>query len=241
MGIFRPITGLYDLQLQNNQLKDWKLGYFRESSRVRKLNLNNNMIEKLPDYGFVGLEGLVTLEIRNNSLTEFSPAFNRKYNFKSSKYHWPRWWTSAVLRALMNHLGTLITISELRRCTRLYLNDNKIESLEAVYDKNTILCEIDLSNNSIDRVHPEFTTNLKVRVDFAGKRAGPSAEPWFDLLIQALTNLDLSNNRFTSLPKLKITRLKELKLKNSHFDCGCHLKVRDQWMMFCPPTESWSV
>ena len=77
----------------------------------------------------------------------------------------------------MNHLGTLITISELRRCTRLYLNDNKIESLEAVYDKNTILCEIDLSNNSIDRVHPEFTTNLKVRVDFAGKRAGPSAEP----------------------------------------------------------------
>lgn len=78
MGIFRPITGLYDLQLQNNQLKDWKLGYFRESSRVRKLNLNNNMIEKLPDYGFVGLEGLVTLEIRNNSLTEFSPAFNRK-------------------------------------------------------------------------------------------------------------------------------------------------------------------
>ena len=84
MGIFRPITGLYDLQLQNNLLKDWKLGYFRESSRVRKLNLNNNMIEKIPDYGFVGLEGLVTLEIRNNSLTDFSPAFNRKSNASRS-------------------------------------------------------------------------------------------------------------------------------------------------------------
>ena len=56
-----------------------------------------------------------------------------------------------------------IIILELKRCTRLYLNDNNIESLEAVYDKNTILCEIDLSNNAIDRVHPEFTTNLKVR------------------------------------------------------------------------------
>ena len=66
-------------QLQNNQLSEWKLGYFRENSRVRKLNLNNNQISHLPDYGFVGLEGLVTLEIRNNSLTAFSPAFDRKY------------------------------------------------------------------------------------------------------------------------------------------------------------------
>ena len=145
MGIFRPITGLYDLQLQNNLLKDWKLGYFRESSRVRKLNLNNNMIEKLPDYGFVGLEGLVTLEIRNNSLTEFSPAFNRKFHLSGVPW--------------------FMNILELKRCTRLYLNDNNIESLEAVYDKNTILCEIDLSNNAIDRVHPEFTTNLKVRIN----------------------------------------------------------------------------
>ena len=78
MAVFRPITGLYDLQLQDNQLREWKLGYFRENSRVRMLNLNNNQIEIIPDYGFYGLEGLITLEMQNNSLTSFSPAFNRK-------------------------------------------------------------------------------------------------------------------------------------------------------------------
>ena len=78
MAVFRPITGLYDLQLQDNQISEWKLGYFRENSRVRMLNLNNNQIESIPDFGFYGLEGLITLEMQNNSLKAFSPAFNRK-------------------------------------------------------------------------------------------------------------------------------------------------------------------
>ena len=51
----------------------------------------------------------------------------------------------------------------MKRATRLYLKDNNIEKLEPVYDKNTILCEIELQNNGLVYVHPEFTTNLKVR------------------------------------------------------------------------------
>ena len=60
-------------------INEWKLGYFRENSRVRKLNLNNNKIQALPEYACVGLEGLVTLEIRNNSLNTFSSSFNREF------------------------------------------------------------------------------------------------------------------------------------------------------------------
>lgn len=140
MAVFRPITGLYDLQLQDNELREWKLGYFRENSRVRMLNLNNNQIEVIPDYGFYGLEGLITLELQNNSITSFSPAFNRKF------FHY-----------YIHYL-----LIELKRATRLYLRDNRIEKLEPVYDKNTILCEIDLQNNSLTYIHPEFTTNLHV-------------------------------------------------------------------------------
>ena len=57
-------------------------------------------------------------------------------------------------------------VLELKRATRLYLKDNKIEKLEPVYEKNTILCEIDLQNNALMYIHPEFTTNLKVKDAF---------------------------------------------------------------------------
>ena len=57
------------------------------------------------------------------------------------------------------------------------MSGNQIAQLTPMFEENTVLCELDLSNNEINRIDPETFQNLK-----------------------ALTNLNLSYNPFTNLP-----------------------------------------
>lgn len=66
---FEKLTGLTDLTITGNKIREVPLGVFTEMKILMILNLSHNRIEKLEDRAFEGLSKLIELKLNDNLLT----------------------------------------------------------------------------------------------------------------------------------------------------------------------------
>ena len=58
------------------------MGYFERRSRVRKLDLSFNNLTQIPDNGFLGVDGLHTLNLNSNLFKTIPKQLNGTFSFK---------------------------------------------------------------------------------------------------------------------------------------------------------------
>ncbi|XP_051508943.1 extracellular matrix protein 2-like [Myxocyprinus asiaticus] len=197
------------LDLSKNKLDDFSLGLnvFRNLTKLRRLNLDENKFTKVPALP----PSLVELKINDNKLSGLTP-----HNFKGlSKL------LTLELEDNNFHDGNVspLAFRPMKRLIYLRLDDNKFRAIPSGLPVS--VQELHLSDNKIEVVHSGLlnkTTNLRVlnlsHNRIREDRIDPRA--WIHLL--KLEYLDLSHNKLVHVPSFLPVGLRQLKLHHNQIE-----------------------
>ncbi|CAL1300680.1 unnamed protein product [Larinioides sclopetarius] len=78
---FSHMTSLYDIQMQNAEIKSLRRSLFPTPSKIRTFNFPDNQVESLPDDLFTNMPELAYIDLSGNRITTISQAvFGNVYN-----------------------------------------------------------------------------------------------------------------------------------------------------------------
>ena len=139
--------GLTHLELNHNKLTDAKP--LAQLNTLTELNLSNNSLLEIYDFKY--LTNLVSLNVSYNDLTHF-PIWERNVSPLS------------VLDASHNAISTVAPLANLQELTYLYLDYNRLTSLDAIAD-NYRLVMVNAYGNDIQNVSKLTNHNIIVNYD----------------------------------------------------------------------------
>ncbi|VDI47164.1 slit 1 [Mytilus galloprovincialis] len=179
---------------------------------LRTINIQNNLIEQIPNDTFRDCHQLISLYLHNNRITDISrDTFSNLTQlhtlcFSRLFYH--------LRRLHNNEISTIkqLAFVNLPSLRNLYLYDNKIQSIESYTFVNmTNLYELRLHNNEISTIKQLAFVNL------------PS-----------LQYLDLSGNNISLIEENalgNLTHLSSLTLASNPFNCDCSIIPFWSWLI----------
>ena len=168
MDYFEYLT---DLDLSQNYLTDFPYEIFHLFN-LNKINLNNNLINKLPRRLILNNNlKLKEILINHNQLTTFSSEFNlpKKLNLlsiennKLTKFYLNK--KVNKLKKIQLHGNEISKIDFLftkNQIEYLGISNNQLECIPDCFSKLTSLKQLYLQNNPIKKEFPEFLSNLPI-------------------------------------------------------------------------------
>ena len=234
-GVFDPLSGLIDLELQGNRLATLPGNIFRNLGELKKLDLSHNRIHLLLTEAFYGLRSLETLHLNHNSLSEFQSGMflhisrikyltlRNNYATSIEQTTFNRLRSIRTLDLSFNRISRIETKSFrfLYRLEKLYLSGNLLTHLD--FFRQSLLGRIeivDVSNNNITQlVDPSVFAPLSKleQLDLCDNALGTLDTGVFQEL-RLLKILKLAKNPLYVLEEGVLTNLslKELDLSQCH-------------------------
>nr|CAD7267220.1 unnamed protein product [Timema shepardi] len=202
------LTHLRSLDLESNEIQELPSYSFYGLSLV-KLNMKGNVLHKISEYGFAGLEGSLTeLDLAENKLKLFPmTALRRLEHLRSLRMAW-------------NEIGSILDdgYSRLDSLLFLDLSSNNFETIPRdCFRPTPVLRTLSLYYNAIETVHSEAFVSLTEMesVDVSHNKI-VFLDPFIFQMNKKLRTVDLSHNHihyisgvFSKLPELRELFLSE--------------------------------
>ncbi|XP_078583270.1 uncharacterized protein LOC144865985 [Branchiostoma floridae x Branchiostoma japonicum] len=256
--LFKDLTNLEELDLDNNQITDIEVGAFEDLSKLRLLFLYRNALEKLQPGVFKGMINLQMIYLSSNNITTIEDgAFEGLPKLLLIQLHENQieeigdgaFKGLPTLIDLDLHFNKLTTIpgkaiSLLSNLTRVQLFENRIIMVKEHDFKDLERLQIIyLQNNDIQVIENGAFANLPVLqwLDLSNNKLVVIPAGVFKGL-DALQHLDLSNNVLITLPASLRTELPSLKFvigAGNPWHCDCNMILLRGWFGYSdiPPPK----
>jgi Leucine-rich repeat (LRR) protein len=175
------LTNLVTLDLAENTISSQaidKAAAILTHPGLKVLVLDSNKFPVIPDLGNI-FPALKTLSVRDNSIETVQGTYSGKLE---------------ELRATNNHIKTFT--ASFSRLTVLDLCENKLDALPDVASISGVLQSINVSRNGLEKL-----VDTKPLTALTSLNASNNNLTEFDLVIPSLRMLDLSKNKFKTIPK----------------------------------------
>jgi Leucine-rich repeat (LRR) protein len=188
---------LKSISAEKNKLKNIQISGVPSVATIKKINLSNNKISRLPP-AFLGFHQLEELRLSKNKISKLPPQIGN-------------WEKLSVLSLNHNKISELPdSLGELFMLRHCYLNYNKLSTLPDSVGRLSWLSQLELSNNRFSSfpralVHCPRLAVLKLRHNQLQQ---------VDASLPALRVLGLSNNALQELPNIPYT-LERLDLRQN--------------------------
>ncbi|XP_043926235.1 platelet glycoprotein Ib alpha chain-like [Protopterus annectens] len=230
-GAFETLPDLIELEISgNDKLQELTVGAFNNLSKLKKLSLKGNKINKLENNIFDQLSNVEDIQLHMNDISYLpNNIFDRLITLK--RLHLAKNKLTSIPRDIFKKLKSL---------TSLRLYENEITDLpEDAFDSQSQLTELSVYGNKIKRLQPNIFSKLykleKLALEknmieefpegiFSGLEKLKELKLFSNQLtklpnrlfgrINKLTELDFSKNNLTSIPNELFANLTNLKKLN---------------------------
>lgn len=203
-SLYSIIDGLVDLDVSFNAIKIIPYYMFQSYDKIKKLNLQHNLISNLKRFSFLTLNTLLELDLSYNSIQNI-----REYMFKGLK-------KLEVLNLRNNSISMLdgYTFSDLLMLDELDISYNSIfEITHNIFEGLDGLRILNLHNNMLTILNESTFSNLKSlhSLDLACNQIQLIHEKAFEGLV-SLKKLNLTGNRIKALASSRFVALVKLEI-----------------------------